>query len=45
MNPIMEILVMLMPTIRQTYLIANGYVDLDANHALGQGLSTITRSG
>ena len=30
---------------RQTYLIANGYVDLDANHALGQGLSTVTRSG
>jgi hypothetical protein len=30
---------------RQTYLIANGYVDLDARHALGQGLSTITRSG
>ncbi len=30
---------------RQTYLIANGYVDLDANHALGQGLSTITKSG
>jgi hypothetical protein len=30
---------------RQIYLIANGYVDLDANHALGQGLSTITRSG
>jgi hypothetical protein len=30
---------------RQTYLIANGYVDLDANHALGSGLSTITRSG
>jgi len=30
---------------RQTYLAANGYVDLDANHALGQGLSTITRSG
>jgi hypothetical protein len=29
---------------RQTYLTANGYVDLDANHALGQGLSTITRS-
>jgi hypothetical protein len=29
---------------RQTYLIANGYVDLDAKHALGQGLSTITRS-
>jgi hypothetical protein len=30
---------------RQTYLLANGYVDLDANHALGSGLSTITRSG
>jgi len=30
---------------RQTYLLANGYIDLDANHALGQGLSTITRSG
>jgi hypothetical protein len=30
---------------RQNYLIANGYIDLDANHALGQGLSTITRSG
>ena len=30
---------------RQTYLIANGYVDLSANHALGQGLSTVTRSG
>jgi hypothetical protein len=30
---------------RQTYLLANGYVDLSANHALGQGLSTITRSG
>jgi hypothetical protein len=30
---------------RQTYLLANGYVDLDANHALGQGLSTIMRSG
>jgi hypothetical protein len=30
---------------RQTYLLANGYVDLDAKHALGQGLSTITRSG
>ena len=29
---------------RQTYLLANGYVDLDASHALGQGLSTITRS-
>ena len=30
---------------RQTYLLANGYVDLDARHALGAGLSTITRSG
>jgi hypothetical protein len=30
---------------RQTYLLANGYIDLDASHALGQGLSTITRSG
>jgi hypothetical protein len=30
---------------RQTYLAANGYVDLDASHAVGQGLSTITRSG
>ena len=30
---------------RQTYLLTNGYVDLDARHALGQGLSTITRSG
>ena len=30
---------------RQTYLATNGYVDLDANHALGSGLSTITRSG
>jgi len=30
---------------RQNYLITNGYVDLDANHALGQGLSTVTRSG
>lgn len=29
---------------RQTYLLNNGYVDLDASHALGQGLSTITRS-
>jgi hypothetical protein len=29
---------------RQTYLASNGYVDLDASHALGQGLSTITRS-
>jgi len=30
---------------RQSYLINNGYIDLDANHALTQGLSTITRSG
>ena len=30
---------------RQTYLLANGYVDLDAKHALSQGLSTVTRSG
>jgi hypothetical protein len=30
---------------RQTYLTANGYVDLDARHAFSQGLSTITRSG
>jgi hypothetical protein len=29
---------------RQTYLADNGFVDLDASHALGQGLSTITRS-
>jgi len=29
---------------RQLYLIANGYVDLDANHALGQGLSTVVRA-
>ena len=30
---------------RQNYLLTNGYVDLDANQALGSGLSTITRSG
>lgn len=30
---------------RQIYLLTNGYVDLDARHALGQGISTITRSG
>jgi hypothetical protein len=30
---------------RQTYLLANGYVDLDAAHALGAGLSTVMRSG
>ena len=29
---------------RQTYLFANGCVDLDARHAVGAGLSTITRS-
>jgi hypothetical protein len=29
---------------RQTYLAANGYIDLDANHALGAGLATTTRS-
>jgi len=29
---------------RQTYLIANGYVDLSANHALGSGLRTTTKS-
>jgi hypothetical protein len=29
---------------RQTYLIANGYVDLSANHAIGSGLRTITKS-
>jgi len=29
---------------RQNYLLTNGYVELDANHALGQGLSTIMRS-
>jgi hypothetical protein len=30
---------------RQTYLLVNGYVDLDAGHALGNGLSTVMRSG
>jgi len=30
---------------RQTYLAANGYVDLTANHALGKGLKTATKSG
>ena len=29
---------------RQTYLAANGYIDLDANHALGNGLTTTTRA-
>jgi len=30
---------------RQNYLLTNGYVDIDARQALGQGISTITRSG
>jgi hypothetical protein len=30
---------------RQNYLLTNGYVDLDAGHSLGSGLSTIMRSG
>jgi hypothetical protein len=30
---------------RQNYLALNGYTDLDAGHALGQGLSTISRTG
>ena len=29
---------------RQNYLLTNGYIDLDANHALGAGLATTTRS-
>jgi len=29
---------------RQTYLIANGYVDLSASHAIGSGLRTITKA-
>jgi len=29
---------------RQTYLIANGYVDLSANNAIGSGLRTITKA-
>jgi citrate lyase gamma subunit len=29
---------------RQSYLLANGYVELDAGHALGAGLSTVMRS-
>jgi hypothetical protein len=29
---------------RRDYLIANGYVELDAGHALGAGLSTVMRS-
>lgn len=30
---------------RQDYLLANGYVDLDANHALSAGVSSIERQG
>jgi len=30
---------------RQNYLLTNGYIDLDAGHALGAGLSTVMRSG
>jgi hypothetical protein len=30
---------------RQTYLSANGFIDLDASHALGASLSTVMRSG
>ena len=30
---------------RQTYLLANGYTDLDANHAFGQGIRTTLTSG
>jgi hypothetical protein len=30
---------------RQAYLLANGYTDLDANHAFGQGIRTTVRSG
>lgn len=30
---------------RQDYLVANGYVDLDANHALSAGVSSIERQG
>jgi len=30
---------------RQTYLAANGYTDLSANHALSQGIRTAIRSG
>jgi hypothetical protein len=29
---------------RQTYLTANGYINLDANHALGNGLTSTTRA-
>jgi hypothetical protein len=30
---------------RQNYLLANGYINLDANHSLWNGLKTTTRSG
>jgi hypothetical protein len=30
---------------RQNYLLTNGYIELDAGHALGAGLSTVMRSG
>ena len=30
---------------RQTYLLNNGYIDLDAGHAIGRGLKSTTRSG
>ena len=30
---------------RQDYLVANGYIDLDANHALSAGVSSIERQG
>lgn len=30
---------------RQDYLVANGYVELDANHALSAGISSIERQG
>jgi hypothetical protein len=30
---------------RQNYLLTNGYVELDAGHSLGSGLSTVMRSG
>jgi len=30
---------------RQDYLLANGYTELDGNHALGSGISVVTRQG
>lgn len=30
---------------RQNYLLNNGYIDLDAGHAIGRGLKSTTRSG